>query len=244
MYTYKTYIFFFLFRQPAIKIQVLLRFPHLLEQIFQKIDDESLVECREVARSWQNIIDERKYLWLRLVDIPAILERGNTYLHLAAQTGQIEAFEMALNEEEDKNVENDLGETFFHLACRNGHLNILELLLKITNFYLEVNAISKDGCGAFYLACTMGHSDVVKHLIENASVLGIDINVQNFTLSLVMACQRARLFERGHADVVKILKENADTFSFDPQCTVVLGDLKIPFDFIVSKYSLHHINHK
>ena len=35
------------------------RFPHLPEQIFQKLDNKSLVRSREVKISWQNLIDER-----------------------------------------------------------------------------------------------------------------------------------------------------------------------------------------
>ena len=76
----------------------MLKFPHLPEKIFQKLDIKSLSKCREVSRSWVNIIDERNYSWLRVVNIPTILNRGNTYLHLAAAAGQIEALKIALND--------------------------------------------------------------------------------------------------------------------------------------------------
>ena len=59
------------------------RFPHLAEQIFQKLDDKSLVKSREVKISWQNLIDERNYVWLHIVNIPTILKGKNTYIHLA-----------------------------------------------------------------------------------------------------------------------------------------------------------------
>ena len=49
----------------------MLRFPHLPEQIFQKMDSESLFKSREVARYWQNIIDGKNYPWLRIVNIPS-----------------------------------------------------------------------------------------------------------------------------------------------------------------------------
>ena len=77
----------------------MLRFPHLPEQIFKVLDKENLFKCREVARSWQKIIDGRNYPWLRIVNIPTILQSGNTYLHLAAKTGQIQAFETVFNKE-------------------------------------------------------------------------------------------------------------------------------------------------
>ena len=37
-----------------------------------------------------------------MVNIPTILKRGNTYLHLAAAAGQIEALKTALNDEKKK----------------------------------------------------------------------------------------------------------------------------------------------
>ena len=87
------------------KIQdVMLRFPHLPEQIFQKLDIESLFRSREVARSWQNVIDGKNYTWLRIVNIPTILNWQNSYLHLCAESGQIQALKTALHEEEDKNI--------------------------------------------------------------------------------------------------------------------------------------------
>ena len=58
-----------------------------------------------------------------------ILKNSNTYLHLAAETGQIDAFKTALIEAVDKNIKNYYGETPFHLACKNGHFEIVELLL-------------------------------------------------------------------------------------------------------------------
>ena len=63
--------FCFRFRQPIMKVEdLMLRFPHLPEQIFQKLDNKNLFKCREVAKSWQNLIDGRNYPWLRIVNIP------------------------------------------------------------------------------------------------------------------------------------------------------------------------------
>ena len=59
---------------------------------------------REIARSWKYFINERNYQWLCVVNIPKLLQKSNTYLHLAAETGQIDPFKTALSEEEDKNI--------------------------------------------------------------------------------------------------------------------------------------------
>ena len=97
----------------------MLKFPHLQEQIFQKLNDESLFKSRDVGRSWKYLINERNYPWLRVVNIPTILQENNTYLHLAAESGQMDAFKKALMEEDDKNIKNTFGETSLHHACKN-----------------------------------------------------------------------------------------------------------------------------
>ena len=83
------------------------KFPHLPEQIFQKLNNESLFKSREVARSWKYLINERNYPWICVVNIPSILQERNTYLHLAAETGQIYAFKTA--QEENRNIKNAYG---------------------------------------------------------------------------------------------------------------------------------------
>jgi len=109
---------------------LILRFPHVAEQIFQQLDNEGLAKSREVEKLWKKFIDERNYPWLRIVNIPTILQDRDTYMHLAAQYGQTDMFEIILDEEENKNAKNHDGETPFLVACSKGHLNIALMLLK------------------------------------------------------------------------------------------------------------------
>ena len=57
---------------------LIIRFPHLAEQLVQKLDNKTLVKIREVRISWKNFIDERNYTWLRTVNIPTILQEQDT----------------------------------------------------------------------------------------------------------------------------------------------------------------------
>jgi ankyrin repeat protein len=66
------------------------------------------------------------------------LKKSNTYLHLAAESGQYNAFKTTLSEGEDINIKNVYGGTSFHLACKKGCFKIVELLLEKTN--LNINA--------------------------------------------------------------------------------------------------------
>ena len=197
----------------------MLRFPHLPEQIFQKLDNESLFKCREVQRSWQNIIDGRNYPWLCIVNIPTKLN-SYSYLHLAAKTGQIEAFKTAFDEEEDKNIKNGVGETPFHLACYSGCLEIVQLLLKNANEAkdnpeIDLNAQTNFGLTPFYYACMSGHFNVVKMLMENSADLSIDITPKGQGNIWVGNATDCLACHRGQLDVVKIFIEYANSSNID-----------------------------
>ena len=132
----------------------MLRFPHLFEQTFRKLNSENLIKSRKVARSWKCFINERNYPWLCVVNIPAILQNSNTYLHLAAEFGQIDTFNTALSAEEDKNIKNDNGHTSFHLACLNRHCEVVELLLSNAGLNININDITQPDGTLFCLIYT------------------------------------------------------------------------------------------
>ena len=43
------------------------KIPDLGEKIFKELDNQSLVKCKEVQRSWYNFINEEKVLWFRII---------------------------------------------------------------------------------------------------------------------------------------------------------------------------------
>ena len=46
--------------------EAFLRFQHLPEQMLEQLDDQSLSNCRVVAISWREFIDDREYPWKRI----------------------------------------------------------------------------------------------------------------------------------------------------------------------------------
>ena len=177
---------------------LMLKFPHLSLKIFQKLDCERLLDCREVARSWQNTIDGKNYPWLRIVNIPTILIKWNSYLHHAAATGQIEAFKIALDQEGDLNIKNEHDETSFHLACKNGRFKIAQLLLQNTFLEIDFNAKDSQGFTAFHFACQRGHFKVVKVFVEFMITAGLSVDLRAKTkdgdTAFYLACVN------GHSD--------------------------------------------
>ena len=90
---------------------LILRFSHLVIQIFEKLDNKSLTKCREVRKSWQKFIDENNIVWIRIVNIPSVPKNGNTFLHIATRTGQIGITELILSEDCEVNPKNNAGQS-------------------------------------------------------------------------------------------------------------------------------------
>ena len=198
------------------------RFPHITKQIFQQLDNMSLVTCREISKQWKTSIDDYNLLWLRIINVPSILQNGDTYLHLAAKTGQQEIFEFLLETEETKNPKNHLGETPFHTCCRYGHVNLLDIFSKIL-IELNIDFCCQDengirfgkkiffGSTPFHLATYYGHSKVASLLIHKSSELKIDLNtkIASGSTAFHLACKN------GHLKTVEVLIQKSIEFDID-----------------------------
>ena len=134
---------------------------HIADQTFEQLNTNALKNCREVAKSPQKCINAKNLSWIRICNIPTILHYGETYLHLAAKSGQLNIIRKILeNEQFNKEVNaKDLrwGWTAFHWACKNGHSKIVETLIeKSTELKIDLNRIDEDGWTALHNACMNG----------------------------------------------------------------------------------------
>ena len=84
------------------------RFPHITDQIIEKLDQNSLKNCREVSKSWQNYVDHRNLLWNEIVE-----EKGGpTAFRLACEKGHLKMAEMLLMNPAKFNI--DLNAKFYN----------------------------------------------------------------------------------------------------------------------------------
>ena len=65
-------------------------FKHITEQIFEKMDNKSLKNCREVAKTMQNCIDNQNILWYKI----AKEYEGDQTFQLACITGHFKMAKM------------------------------------------------------------------------------------------------------------------------------------------------------
>ena len=188
------------------------RFLHIAENIFDQLDDKSLSNCREVAKQWQKCIDRKASSWIRIVKIPKIPKNGDTYLHVAAKTGQAEIFNLIL-ENEDIKESNDNGTvTPFQLACERGHFIIIKMYIeKFDPTKMNFNKKDINGLTGFLLACKNGHSKTVDMLILDSTKLKLNLNATDIyhKTAFHLAC------ENDHFEIAELIIKKSKEFEID-----------------------------
>jgi hypothetical protein len=96
-----------------------LRFPHLSEAIFNNLDNQSLVSCRGVGRTWMNCLDTQKFLLMRKIQksVETHFRFNKTWQMLAKNVsiGIIQQFDVATVEFFSKIEEESKGYGLFLL---------------------------------------------------------------------------------------------------------------------------------
>ena len=137
-------------------------FQHITEQIFEKVDDKSLKNCREVGKSWQNCIDNQNILWKKLTK----KNGGTKTFQLACKNGHSKMARLLIQKatefEVDLNAKNWWDETLFHLVCKKGNFEIAEMLMnKSTELNIALNSKDQYGRTPLDLACQKGHKNTI-----------------------------------------------------------------------------------
>ena len=142
--------------------EILWRFPHIWEQIFNRLSNQSLAKSKTVSKTWNNFITNEKFYKLR-VNYEMIQkdkdENGKTQLHKKAIDGELSEFKLIIDNVENKNPTDEEGFTPLDLAAKFGHLNICQIIIaKI----VDKNPADKNGWTPLHLAAQNGHLDVCR----------------------------------------------------------------------------------
>ena len=151
---------------------VLLRFPHLAEAIFQKVDNKSLASCQIVSASWYRFIQyQKRPKWIRVKHllVKNLETLSKEFSGLKIYDGsQIDGsfprmlFSAMVNKKMYHN-----GYTLLHLTAACGYLGICELIIqKICNIE-DKNPPNQWGQTPLHYAAVYGHFEVCQLIIEN-----------------------------------------------------------------------------
>ena len=154
--------------QNLIMEQLSLRFPHLASNIFEHLDTQSLVNCRETSQILDNLYGNEKLFWLRIIH----KYKGNfvqfkeTWNKTLKKTPIIHVKKLALATHIffDKNYSRFAKQWHpLHIAAEQGLCELFKYVSEKTD---EQNPKDFEGLTALHLAAQEGHIDVCKFIIE------------------------------------------------------------------------------
>ena len=151
---------------------VLLRFPHLGEAIFQKVDNKSLASSQIVNGSWYRFVQyQKRPKWIRIKhrQVKNLETLSKEFNGLSVYDGsQINGLfvRMFFNSIRNKCMFPG-GYTLLHLAAMNGYLGICELIIKKLHKIEKRNPSNEWGDTPLHCAVINGHLDVYQLIIQN-----------------------------------------------------------------------------
>ena len=191
--------------------EICLRFPHISEQIFEILDDKTLVQCKEADRTLNNCINYMKagkFPWLRIIqkyikfsDIDNnlkdiwktfLFEKRLDYHFLGTDT-KLKEFAIAAF----KFFDHFPTLTPLHLTALNGHLKLYQFIAKNT-ILQDYNDITP-----LHLAATNGHLELVEYITKQ-QVLKRTPKMNDGTTPLHLAAKY------GHFEVCEFLCNNME----------------------------------
>ena len=145
-----------------------LRFPDISGNIFQSIDDKSLVKCKGISKTIGKFSDEEKFYWIRIIqkywkNLEEFSESWKTVIHqtpneivkeLATACQQFFQFRSSRFEKQWSPL---------HVAAERGLLRLCQLITQRTG---EINPRQGDGTTALHMAAQEGHLEICLFIME------------------------------------------------------------------------------
>ena len=162
--------------------EVNLRFQHISEQIFNCLDNESLINCQEVCRSWNIYLNGQKFCQARIIleTVKKTHKVGNSWLEVfkKCNTKTIMDLRIAVEhiyKELITSMYKELDFSPLHVAARFGQLTLFnDILQKVENKF------PTDGQGR----TTLHHAASKDHLQIYESIVTINGNISPYLINV------------------------------------------------------------
>ena len=148
--------------------EILSRFPRLGQNIFNQINDHSLVASRRVSKVWNTFLISDKHFWIRIIKSYQRNQVGfekqwkSMLQKIPLETSRV----MAIAIQKFYRMHNRLERKHspLHVAAANGNF----LLFKYVSERIEeVNPKQSNGFTALHLAAQEGHLQICEYMISN-----------------------------------------------------------------------------
>uniref|UniRef100_A0A803T4K2 M-phase phosphoprotein 8 n=1 Tax=Anolis carolinensis TaxID=28377 RepID=A0A803T4K2_ANOCA len=166
---------------------------------FKNTKQQTVSLGMDMQLEWLSLEDFQKHLDGEDENHIAVEAVSSTQLRDAVKNGQYATVKMALNSNEEYNLEQEdsSGMTLVMLAAAGGHDDILRLLIKKG---AKVNCRQKNGTTALIHAAEKNNLTTVAILLEAGACMNLQQN--NGETALMKACKR------GNYDIVRLMIEN------------------------------------
>ena len=160
--------------------ELIFRYPHLAEKIFQDVDPKSFAKCRLVSKKWEDFMKEEKFYFFKMVK--AITNCSSESLKMIYKNSSLKSvIKLALDVNQiygkckEKGKTNPYYEeilycgrnwTAFHKASEDGHFSICQLIIENSE---NKNPTDIYGLTPLHLAAENGHLSICELIINNVS---------------------------------------------------------------------------
>ena len=188
--------------------EVLLRFPYIGEEIFDRLDEKSLGLCKKVCKSWKKFIEHpnQKFMWIQIIK----RYEEKAFLKSFCTIFPLKRFISSQKPKWSKFRLQDLREFVKSLNSEKDKSKLIELFLeKYAELKVELNGtygFNKETI--FHRAPSSGQSNLVNLLMKKSTDFKIDLNAKDrygYT-GFQIAC-----YTFGRKEIVEMMIENAET---------------------------------
>ena len=166
--------------------EVFLRFSHLIENIFDSLNSESFAKSKEVSRSWDEYLDDQKFLQIRASKVKLVIETVEKFGQVPERKILSRPVKNTFDLETRKTIINE---------ARNGNFNLVHTYIMNNLDYMYHGQ-------PFLFATTYCHFEVVKYLVDNLEDKNPILNSYFKDTALHIAAIHGRI------DVVKYIMSN------------------------------------
>ena len=232
--------------QPKME-DVIFRFPHLAEKMFDSLGNKSLTICQEVSTSWNDFVCKKKFYLIRVIEGEVgyfhVLGGDWKKVFIKAKTETIMKLRRSVGQFYDRSKTDILiyheGLNPSHVAAGTGNLELLESVEKIT---MSKNPKDEGGFTLLHYAARNGHLNVIKYVMEfvdNKNPESKEDDEEFFGITpLQLASSKVSLSE-AHWKICEYMLENIEgilcpkTFNWNELCenpliiAAMMGNLKL-----------------
>jgi hypothetical protein len=189
--------------------EVLLRFSHLGEGIFDLLDEKTLQKCRKVGRTWKCFIEDpnQKLLWIQIIKkhekTIEDYRRNYNLKRFISSPQKWSKLRIQNLREFAKKLEKDLV---------NGEEMECAFLKKYAELGIKLNGKAANSAAALHCACFNGNTKIAQILLQKSVQLDINPNDKNNKYGYT-AFHYACIF--GKTGIVEMMLDNAESFNLD-----------------------------